>query len=285
MARGKKGVFFVHYLKFKREDVGKCNICGQIDKLTWDHVPPKGGQVFSDIEQESVLQYLAGAEVRKYKFSQNGVKYRTICGNCNNAVLGTKCDLVLNEFATDVLLMIKTSLLMPKSTIRVRTKPALICKALLGHMLSATGDYGNSLIDEKYREYVLDDSIIIPKGIKVFYWVYPYMSIKIIRDIAMPRYRGTWNDFSRGGIGMFSIMKYPPIGYLVTDLDTYEGLVELTQYCGGSLDSEAEIPVKLDPINPENWPEMGDDNFIMGGNTLGTGVSAKPRNKRKLYGG
>jgi len=272
----------LHYLKFKREQAGRCNICGKIDKLTWDHVPPKGGHLMNDIEQESIFQYLAGSDgERKYQLSQNGVKYRSICGTCNNTLLGAICDPTLNELAADVMLMMKTKIMLPKATIHVRTKPALICKSLLGHMLSATGDFGISKIDEQYREYVLNASMIIPKGVKVFYWIYPYMSVKIIRDIAMPRYRGTWNDFSRGGVGMFSILKYPPIGYLATDLDAYEGLNELTQYCGNRLDDEAEIPFRLDAINPEYWPEAGEDNFVMGGESLGNGVSAKPRTKRK----
>lgn len=111
----------MHYLKFKREQVGKCNICGNIEKLTWDHVPPKGGQPFSDIEQESILQYLAGGEERKYQFSQNGVKYRTICASCNNTLLGAKCDSTLNELAADVMLMIKTRIMLPTTTIHVKT--------------------------------------------------------------------------------------------------------------------------------------------------------------------
>ncbi|WP_054941687.1 hypothetical protein [Paenibacillus ihuae] len=271
----------MHYLKFKKEQTGPCNICGKIERLTWDHVPPKGGQLFNDIEQESILQYLVGSEKRKYQFSQNGVKYRTICGDCNNALLGAKCDPVLNELASDVMLMIKTRLLLPNTTMMVRTKPALICKALLGHMLSATGDFGVSKIDEEFREYVLDDLMVIPKGIKIFYWVYPYMSLKVIRDVGMPQFRGDWADFKRGDFGIFSLMKYPPIGYMAVNLDSYEGLDELTQYCGNSTDDEVEIPVRLNETKPEYWPEAGDDTFLMGGNGLGTGVSARPRNFRK----
>ncbi|UQZ83026.1 hypothetical protein SK3146_02186 [Paenibacillus konkukensis] len=63
---------------------------------------------------------------------------------------------------------------------------------------------------------------------------------------------------------MFSILKYPPIGYLATDLDEYEGLHELTQYCGSRMDDKAEIPFRLDMIHPEYWPEAGEDNFVMG---------------------
>ncbi|MGG2197881.1 hypothetical protein [Paenibacillus validus] len=273
----------MHYLKFKREQIGRCNICGIKAKLTWDHVPPKGGQLMTEVEQESIFQYLVGNRERRYQLSQNGVKYRTICGNCNNAVLGAKCDPALNELASDIMLMLKTSVLLPKSTIKVRTKPALISKAIMGHMLSASGDYGESKFDERFREYVLDDSLVAPKGIKILYWVYPYMSIKIIRDVAMPQYRGDWGDFRRGGVGIFSIMKYPPLGFLVTDLDSYEGLAELTQYCGSNLDDEAEIPIRLNDLKPEYWPEAGDDTFLMGGEGLGNGVSAVPRNKKNSF--
>lgn len=35
----------MHYLKFKKEQVGKCNICGIVSQLNWHHAPPIGEPV------------------------------------------------------------------------------------------------------------------------------------------------------------------------------------------------------------------------------------------------
>lgn len=271
----------MHYLKFKREKIAKCNICSKITQLTWDHVPPRGGYKVTEVEQESIIQYLTGGEKKSYIFSQNGVKYRTICGNCNNSLLGSRFDPVLNEFTTDIMLMVKTCIKLPRGTISVKTRPGLLSKAVIGHMLSASGEYGESKLDDRFREYILDDSLIAPEGLRIFYWIYPYSSIKVIRDVGMPKYRGTWEDFKKG-IGIFNIMKYFPIGFIVSDVEKYEGLEELTQHCGRNLSDEAFVLVNLDDVRDEHWPEMGDDNILMGGNGLGNGVSAFPRKRNKI---
>ncbi|GED60812.1 hypothetical protein ABER61_24240 [Brevibacillus formosus] len=270
----------MHYLKFKREKIDRCNICSQIAQLTWDHVPPQGGYKVTEVEQESIIQYLTGGAKKSYTFSQNGVKYRSICGSCNNGLLGSRFDTVLNEFTTDIMLMVKTSIQLPKGIIRVKTRPGLLAKAVIGHMLSASGEYGESKFDDRFRKYVLDDSLISPEGLRIFYWIYPYSSIKIIRDVGMPKYRGSWEDFKRG-IGIFSIMKYFPIGFIVSDVEKYEGLEELTQYCGSNLSDEAFIRINLHDVREEYWPEVGDDNILLGGNGLGNGVSALPRRRKK----
>lgn len=241
-------------------------------------MPPKGGYTITEVEQESIFQYLTDGKKQKYQISQNGVKYRSICGDCNNRLLGSKFDPELNEFAVDIATLIKTNLYLPYSIIRVKAKPALLCKAIVGHMLSATGYYGVSKIDERFRAYFLNDLVVRPVGFKVFYWIYPYSSIRILRDVGMPQHRGCWEDF-RKGMGMFSILKYFPVGFIVSNIESYEGLEDLTRYCGDDLQDEASIPINLNDVRPEYWPEAGEDNIMLGGETLGNGVSAIPRRK------
>ena len=84
----------------KKQKYGICKICLSNCKLTEDHVPPKGG---IDVEEVIIKNYLDSiSKEREIKgkhifISQNGVKFPTICGKCNNENLGKYYDPVLEE--------------------------------------------------------------------------------------------------------------------------------------------------------------------------------------------
>jgi len=98
--------------KPKHQDgYGKCRICLTYSKLTEDHVPPQGGVDTKAVEIENALNFLTGRNPkRNFYISQNGVKFRTLCGHCNNTQLGKKYDPVLNTFANDVSRYVHSSL-------------------------------------------------------------------------------------------------------------------------------------------------------------------------------
>lgn len=263
-----------HYFKYKREKIGKCNICLNETELTWDHIPPKGGIEVSEVEQKNILQHLTDSTANNYVLSQNGVKYRTICSHCNNALLGAKYDLALNSFVNELSMFLKSKLYFPEK-IMFKAQPGMIIKSVIGHLLAAKGEFETSKIDEQFRDYFLDERRVIPHNFKVFYWVYPYHSIKIIRDIGMPSVRGNF----KSKFSMFSTLRYFPIGYLITDAEDYCGLDDLSRYCTNIVDDAIEIPINFANIYDENWPEYGEDNFVMGGQSLQSSVSAIPRKK------
>lgn len=263
-----------HYFKYKRNKIGPCNICLAQSKLTWDHIPPKGGIELTEVEQKNIMQHLTDSKNTNYVLSQNGVKYRTICSTCNNSLLGAKYDTALNAFTNELSSFLKTSLQIPP-VVMFRTQPGMIIKCIIGHLLAAKGDLENNLIDQQFRDYFLDDSKVIPADYKVFYWVYPYNSIKIIRDIGMPSIRGNF----KSKFSLFSTLRYFPIAFLITDAEDYCGLNEVSKYCSGSIEDFIEIPIDFSQKFDENWPEYGEDNFIMGGESLQSGVSAVPRMK------
>ena len=230
----------IGYLKIKREKRSNCNICGNMASLTWDHVPPQGGIEVTQIEQETILQHLVSdGDNKKYHISQNGVKFRTICSKCNNDLLGRKYDPILNEFAIGVGRYLNTTLVLP-SIIHYETKPTGLIRAIMGHLLAAKAEIDDVLFDKKMREIVLDENAFIPEDIKVFYWIYPYRDIVLIRDIVMPAVRGKFNKN-----GFFNILKYFPIAYILTDLYHYEGLDELTIYRHLRPDETTRIKIDL----------------------------------------
>lgn len=274
----KKENTYLYFIKFKREKVSQCNICKKIKPLSWDHVPPKGGIRLASVEQETVFQHMTmPKDNRKYSISQNGVKYRTICKECNE-IIGRKYDPVLNDFAYNVGKILKTKLTLP-SIIYYKTKPNLLIRAILGHLLAAKADIDEVTVDEQVRNFIFDEDTIIPDEIKIFYWVHPYINTVIIRDIAMPAVRGKFG----GKVGFFSIFKYFPIAYLVCNLKEYEGLNELTLYRNSKPQDIIDIPINLKDIRGPEWPEGVDNgNMIMGGQSIKSSVFAIPRNKKLI---
>lgn len=263
----------MHYAKLKREKVDNCNICRNRAALSWDHVPPKGGIEVTPVEQMTILELLtANKDEELYSISQNGVKFRTICTHCNNTLLGREYDPVLNEFATGVGRFLKTTLVMPHS-VKYETRPNLLIRAIVGHMLAAKGDFEHTAIDERLRDFFNDRSAHFPDGLKIFYWVYPYPYTVVVRDVVMPSVRGNLQ-----AMGMFSMLKYFPIAYLICDLEQYEGLDDLSIYYDNDPLKVTTIPIFLKPVRHPQWPEIVDEkNFIVGGQSLKSAVFARPK--------
>jgi len=263
----------IHYVKVKREKVDQCNICRNQATLSWDHVPPKGGIEVTPLEQMTILELLTAKDKGQISsISQNGVKFRTICNHCNNTLLGLRYDPVLNEFAIGLSKFLKTTLEMP-SVIEYQTRPNPLIRAIVGHMLAAKGHFEHTTIDEKLRDFFNDESADFPNDLKMFYWVYPYPYIVIIRDVVMPSVRG-----NLGTIGCFSILKYFPMAYLICDFNHYEGLDDLTFYYDRNPFKLTDIPINLKQIRHPLWPEIVDDtNFVVGGQSLKSTVFAKPK--------
>lgn len=262
------------YTKYKRERFGKCNICLNDSELTFDHIPPQGSTEIKTIEQENIFHRLTQKE-RKFNISQNGVKYRTICSVCNNDKLGTRLDPILNNFSQSISLFLKSNLILP-NFIEIETRPTALIRTIIGHLLAAKIDIGESEIDKLMRSFVFDYNLIIPRDINIFYWIFPYENTIILRDFAMPAIRNNFRE-----IGIFSVLKYFPIAFLLTDLSEYEGLPSLTSYRNLRADEFAKITINLKNIRNPEWPEnVTRGNFIIGGADFKSSVFATPRKKK-----
>lgn len=266
----------MHYVKIKRERHGVCNICGCERPLSWDHVPPKGGIDLQPVEMETVFQRLTYREGKRAVMqSQNGVKFRTICAECNS-LLGRRYDPILNEFAKGIGKYLNTTLTLPP-ILHHLTQPGSLIRAILGHLLAAKGEPDEVVFDQHIRPCVLDEQVPIPEDVFVFYWLYPYSETVVIRDILMPAVRGQLTP-----TGFFHILKYFPVAYLVTNLHQYESLLELTRFRTLDPTTESEIPIDLSRVEHQQWPELVDDkNFLFGGRALQSSISAVPRKRRR----
>lgn len=262
----------MHYVKTKREKFGRCNICANAKSLSWDHIPPKGGIELSTMEMESLFYvFTREKEERKIRESQNGMKFRTICKECNE-FLGLNYDVVINEFSLSVGRYLKTNYELPE-ILHHTTKPVRLMRGILGHLLAAKAEFDDIVFDQQVRNFIFDMNAKIPAEIHIFYWVYPYDCTIIIRDFGMPAVRGNFSD-----IGFFQTIKSFPVAYLVSDKPRYENLPELTVYRDLGIDDEVDIPIHLNRVEHDYWPEMVDrGNLLFGGQSAADAITALPK--------
>lgn len=270
----------INYVKIKRDKEGICNICGDMGILSWDHIPPKSAIFFSDVEITSIFNKYSEEKYPR-EYSQNGTKFRTICGKCNNE-LGTYYDVSFVEFINDATKKIVTGFPNEES-ITCKIKPTKVIKSLFGHLLAAKGDYEDQLIDIELRKFLLDKSLWKPE-FNIFYWFHPYPNIEIMRDVAICKIETN----SKPKPDVFSILKMYPIAFYVTKEETYKHLNNINNlkyYCSSDFDEDVEVPLNISTkeLIHSNWPILVDDNtLLLAGPSIKSSIVSKPRNLRKI---
>jgi hypothetical protein len=261
--------------KFQKKDK-ICNICQQEKKLSDDHVPPQSCPPVKSRVTSKLLYQMIGDTSFRPRQDQNGVKFKTICSECNN-LLGYKYDWALGELARRIERFVESNLSLPDS-FEVECLPNAVMRSVLGHLLSAKTETDEVVVDGLIRPSIIDPSIPIHDDIHVFYWVYPYEETVIFRDFCMPAARGRFQNF-----GFFNLIKFYPLAFLVThQLATYEGLPSLHQFNQLLPSEKRNVQINLRSTKRSSFPEKGsNDNFLAFGRTARDSVHSVPKSKSK----
>jgi len=255
---------------------GTCNICGEFGKLTEDHIPPKGSIRIRAVEMFDIISVLGMDKQEKGRISQNGVKYRTICSTCNNDRLGIQYDPDFNKFNQSVGTILKSPLDLPE-VMFVKGKPNKIARAIIGHLLAfELGGYNKGEKIIEFQEYFMDAELDLPEEVNIFYWPYPYKNQIIIKDASI------MFDFFKE-FSSFMLIKFFPISYMVTLTSLKKGrinLPNLVDHMPLDLDGEIEIPIYLQNIPHQRWPEAPtDDGAILYGERAMGAIPWKSKHK------
>jgi len=240
----------MNYAKTVRRD-NICNLCeNTYPSLTWDHVPPKGGLDLSAMEIRSYSNANFNPKSSFRSISQNGLKFRTLCGKCNNEILGSKNDDCFNQLMKDVKQIIMSQLVLP-SIITLKTYPTKIIKAVLGHLLASKTDFCKTKLDNITRVYLLDEEAELAKNIHVYWWIFPY-DCTIIRNDVLQLNPNT------GAITYYSVLKCFPLGFAVSyNCELKElGLIEFTKYNNSNKSCKVDIPLTTIDIKNWDYPEQ-----------------------------
>jgi hypothetical protein len=238
---------------------GICNICGKHSLLTDDHVPPKGCFPPRKLRLHHITQHLAPEDVpSKGRAFQSGVKFRTLCANCNNKVLGKDNDPSLIQFTKDMKQLLTGT---KKKHSSIKTHPQKVMRSVLGHLCAVgVNRYEKGKITEPLRDYLLDNTMPLPSGIKLYYWAYPKGDLLITKDFA-------YADISLGAAFMIWLLKFPPVGFLVSfdepDNNNFQ-INSLTPWGDCLYDYIANIPISQSIPN-ELWPEAPKDHTLLVG--------------------
>lgn len=258
------------YIKLKRAD-NVCNICKQTKELSWDHIPPKGGIDLSDMWIQSRTQSYLTDDQPKMTVSQNGLKYRTICRDCNSGL--ARYDLAFKELLLDVKMIMKSVLILP-NPIRISTYPVRIAKCILGHLLAAkTADCFN-VYDEEIRTYLSNDNAKLPNNIRIFFWYYPYNCTIITTDV----YELNILDQSTR---FYSVLKSFPLAFAVAfDNSHMHNANELIININDNYDTKREILFSPYAVNNWDFPEKLGDNKVHLVAKDNTNILATPKYKK-----
>lgn len=244
-------------LKKKRNRVDICNICREMKPLSWDHVPPKGGINLTSVEVRNFYEFLSKGEAKRW-VSQNGVKYRTVCSECNSKI-GSEFDPALNYLNRTLINILQpTAPTWVKNPVKIKVKPVRVMKAILGHILAAKFHIDEVVTDREIAAVLFNEDKSIPDNVHIFYWFYPYDATVILRDFAIPVVPG---DFSNCTFAQ--MVKYFPLAFIVTDCPEFRGLNSLSKFRNLGIDDEVELEVFIDKLKDFDWPERVDESNIL----------------------
>jgi hypothetical protein len=239
------------YEKRKHQRIGSCRICcAKSVQLTWDHIPPKGAVELTEVEITAIFNALnPEASKQRPEFSQNGLKLRKICGECNS-LLGNKYAPALIDFSLAVARLLKSQLIFP-DVLHIRSQPNLIARSILGHLMAANLTGEDEGFDSAIRPAVLGEYCPIPESISIFYWLHPFDN-----QITLPGFFMPAKDGEVAKIGVFGVLKYFPVGFLLTDQAEYDELEELSRWRGEPSERDIDLPVRLSKQSRDPfWPE------------------------------
>lgn len=255
----------------------RCNICLEVADLSEDHVPPQVALRHRDVELYAMREIMQDRR-RNPQFSQSGVRFRTICQPCNNRIIGDY-DKELGLLTGRLADFCSSGIVLPAQYpyLPVRCRPRAVLQSVLGHLLAAKSwTDETSAIDTALRPCIAAPGGPLPKHLHIYYWLHPHSSISIVRDIGMPSVRNNWSSFS-----LFSVLKFYPVGFVLTEAPNYEGLPSFDDFHDYPLDAEAELNVTVDHIFSPHWPNnvTNDVNIIISSDSMKDAVMAFPRHR------
>lgn len=241
--------------------IGICNICGVYGPLTEDHIPPKGVLRPKQVEIMQLVDLMSIPRPTKTsRTSQNGVKYRTLCSECNNRLLGSKYDPTLIKFANEIKMFLTSNFHLPSSTL-LQVKSGRLIRSVIGHLLAhGVGEHRTGTMINDLTDYFLDENLLFPKNIRLYYWIYPYHEQIILKSFGISfEY---WNSFAA-----CMLLKFFPISFLFVVDEPSDWSIPADRLDLGapqSIDQEVRIRLQFANIPNQRWPEfLGDTGMTM----------------------
>jgi hypothetical protein len=200
---------------------GRCVICGEIGKLTDDHVPPRSVSPATPLELRRLGATIKSEPSTDVRGGFQAAKFPSLCRRCNSDRLGTRYDPVLSKFASDIRRWIgaATSLkLWIGRSIDVETETLSWARSVVGHLLAAEERRDPWTIPPEgtstraLKTFFLDDESQWPPDMHLSAWLYPARAQVIVKGFAVSGILGP----NRYGPIIGDVLKFFPVAFWVT---------------------------------------------------------------------
>lgn len=254
-------------VRTRNSRVGLCNICGTSGLLTDDHVPPKGSVDVSKVKIRTLSQALQPPHPNIHRILQSGIKFRSLCSDCNNKRLGQKYDPALNRFSHRVaqILRVRDRIILPPR-IDVEFRPQLLVRSVIGHLLAAEIRDNMAVpprpvpMLDSMKEFFLDEAMNLSPEFRLYFWPYPATRQTILRGVGV---------FSGGHTIVGDFLKYFPVAFWLTYRipETVAQVLASREVpihgCSFSDTRLIEVPTKQEDTFRSDWPEQPSDEEIL----------------------
>lgn len=255
-----------------------CNLCREKKNLTDDHVPP---QCCGNDKAVRARRLFGGELVARQvdARSGNGLKFRTLCKDCNGRILGS-WDGALGDFARAVKRIARSALELP-SQVSLNIQAGAVVRSVLGHIVATKVQDDEVTTDHRIRKY-LKGSPALPASFKVYCWLYPFEPTVVSRDF-------TFVDLQppgRATPGIVSVIKFYPLAFCLLDgegkLDE-KYVTSLHPYAAMRPSDETTIEFRCKPIVRPEYPQHAyRTHAAVGGRTYMDSVFAVAENPRYI---
>ena len=185
--------------------------------------------------------------------SRNGVKYATLCQQCNNNL--SDFDAALAHFSQAVVRYLYTAA-NNRDIFEVMSRPGAMTRSILGHFLAGKLESDRVPTDGWIREYLnggaLDDRL------KLYYWFYPYYFTILARDFVFQDLANWWKMD-----GLANVMKFFPLAFMLTDSSVSLPFQTLHDLANLAPDEEQPLSVNFELAMSPFWPERPDRNHVV----------------------
>ncbi|MCK1341963.1 hypothetical protein IVB38_39860 [Bradyrhizobium sp. 38] len=257
---------------------GFCNLCTKFRELSQDHVPPQGSTSLRRAELKNLLdafratrdgqqaRYHEGAGYlprSRRRLTQNGVKFLSICKDCNNRLLGGRYDPEINRISAEISSLAKAAaggLLVLPERVSVTVKTHFLLRGIIGHLIASIQSPDPSKPLPAYqldklaalRDYFFDETLPLPPNVTFYYWLYPYHETTIVKSLGISSRDGESHILG-------DLLKFFPVAYYVVYSSNGGLELDVASITGGdcnSLNCHVQLQFDLRNIAPKNWPEL-----------------------------
>jgi hypothetical protein len=195
---------------------------------------------------------------------RGGVRFRTLCADCNNG-LGGKEDKALIDFSQRIRRLVESPIRMaPWATISA--KPNLIYRGLLAHLVSANDRGIRTRFDIDARRLFFRK---LPLGLSpwsLFYWVYGGASLFLMRNA----HYAIWSP--RVKVVTMQIIKIYPLAFMFVQEPWFLGVPNMRSFLWRKDEEEVDLPIELRRSDSHpHWPASVSEgnSILLGGGSFG----------------